>query len=1588
MPHVKCIIPKTGLSILLFFGALLILLACFADPVRAGPITCPKMAEGERVYARLADETCGSSFDFSAPVSVENHFNNSDMFRIFGFPNRPSNGTGVTSLTVTPNASISISDIPDGKEITCASGCTVEVSGTYDSGDAFSFKVVNAGGGNTDLEIEDFVVGAATSPEADVSVQGGSAVADGGADDVGSVAAATQHTRIYTVTNSGTADLTLGTISDSSPTNVTVDSHSFGSTTVLSGNFTTLTVNYTPTFAGDFDFTLSFVNNDDDESPYNFTASGTATGAPELDVNIQGGPAVASGGTDDVGTKAASAQNSRIYTVKNNGTDDLTLGTISESNLTNVSVDSTSFGSTTITPSNSTTLTVIYTPTLAGDFSFDLSFVNDDGNENPYSIALEGTATGAAEIALEDSDSNAIADGGSESVGTQSAASQHTVSFTVLAQGTDTLTLGSLSSDNESNVSVDSTSFGSTSLTPGDNTTLTINYSPTLTGSFSFDISFVNNDSDENPFNITVSGTASGVPEIDVAVQGGSAVADGGTDSVSSATALVQSTRTYTITNNGTDDLTLGTISDDSASNVSVDSHSFGSTTVSAGNSTTLTVNYTPTLAGTFSFDISFVNDDGNENPYDFTVSGNASGTPEIAVSVQGGSAVADGGTDSVGTSTAGAQTSRVYTVQNAGTGDLTLGTISDDSASNVSVDSHNFASTTVTPGNSTTLSVTYTPTLDGAFSFDISFVNDDGDENPFDLTVSGTGSGAPEIAVSIQGGSAVVDGGTDSVGTSTAGAQTSRVYTVQNTGTDDLTLGTISDDSASNVSVDTHSFGNTTVTPGNSTTLTVTYTPTLAGAFSFDISFVNDDGDENPFDLTISGTGSGSPEIAASSSESGIISSGGTDTIPATKTVGVASSITYTITNSGTGTLTLTTPVTGINVTSTSEATVDSFLLASDSVAASGGTTTLTVNYTPTSARAFGFTFFLASNDSDESSFTVVVSGTAGSKTIVVTSGDSQSTTVTTGFSNALEVTVEDANGAALAGETITYTAPSSGASLDTTSQFATTNGSGVATLSVISNTVSGSFIVSASVDGAADPAEFNLVNLAGAATGFSVVSGTPQSVHTGQDYEDRLVVRLVDTNGNGVQGVSIDFAAPTSGASVTFQSSGTNTETITTDSNGKATSSALTANNVASPQLSSNAFETYAVTASTSGFSVLSFSLSNTRSSEEDIQRTKTVIAAFVANRIDSIVAEQPSIVARLKNGSYGQQRDLNSFFYDVSENNISGSFQFSYMAFQSRMNKMGVPAADAITSRIDDSYNALFADSSKPLSHNFKQPFRSMEEGLGTGDEARWAEDGGEFAQSGFDFWVQGVYAKVNNQDFESENALIFAGVDYRFQNSALLGVMAQLDISDQDNNTAKTSASGVGWMFGPYGVAQLHNNVFVDARITYGRSSNDVNALGLFTDGFDTQRFLLQGAVTGDFQVGLITLNPFARLTYFYEKQESYTDSLANVIPSQDFNLGRLEFGPQASLDYQSETGLIFAPFLSFSGIYDFDKLKNDIPTDAVLSSSTEDIRARIEAGADIFIPYGNISIRGEGFYDGIGVSDFEAYGGKLNILVPF
>ena len=1761
------------LKVLVLFCGLLF----FATPGQAAPFACEgnTITTGNEITVELETLTCGTTYVGTEEIEILNNgiISGSTIQVLLAFYN------GATA-TVSGGTSGNGSGTFLSPECDTSVGCTLTVTGTHSTG-AFTFEVVFPGSNSTTATLQNTNSGAVFSPEIAVSEtgQGQGAIADGGTLAQGTQTAGSAVNLTFTVTNSGSGDLTIATATSNTLTNVTVNSISApGSTTVTSGGgTTTFTVQYTPTLAGAFSFNLSFVNDDSDENPYNFTISGTATGTPEIAVaeTGQGQGAVADGGTLAQGSQTAGSALTLTFTVTNSGTDDLTLATATSSSLTNVTVNSISApGSTTVTGGGgTTTFTVQYTPTLAGAFSFGLSFTNNDSDENPYNFTVSGTATGAPEIAVSETGQGqgAVADGGTLAQGTQTAASALTLTFTVTNSGTDTLTIATATSSSPSNVTVNSISApGSTSVTAGGGTTtFTVQYTPTVAGAFSFGLSFVNDDADENPYNFTVSGTATGAPEIAVAETGlgQGAIADGGTLAQGSRAAGSAVMLTFTVSNSGTGDLTIATATSNSLTNVTVNSISApGSTTVtSGGGTTTFTVQYTPTLAGAFSFGLSFTNDDGDENPYNFTLSGTATGAPEIAVAEtgEGQGAIADGGTLAQGTQTAGSALTLTFTVTNSGTRDLTLATATSASPTNVTVNSISApASTTVTGGGTTTtFTVQYSPTIAGGFSFDVSFTNNDADENPYNFTVSGTATGAPEIAVAETGlgQGAVADGGTLAQGSHPIGSAVTLTFTTTNSGTDTLSVSTATSSSASNVTVDSISaHASSTVAPsGGTTTFTVQYTPTIAGGYSFDLSFANTDADENPYNFTVSGNGSASPEIdvqrpaassiadgdtdaqgnidtleqqtltytvvnsgtttltlvgtptssntsnvtvdsisapgstalaasasttftvsytvqaagafsfdldivsndadettyditvsgngqaapdiSVSSSTSGTLNDGGTDGQGGVAT-GVQQQLSYTIVNNSGGVLTLsTTPtITGTNnvtVNSVSDITASSssaFLDLDDILRAAGNliistahaapgtisldpnqSATFSVSYTPQSGGAFAFVVNIASNDPNSSNFNVTVNGTAGGNPEIevssaingnLASGGSDpqgvksggvSTTATYTISNTGLDTLNLTTPTVATNVTATTNATVTGFSLGATSLAA---GGGSTTL-VVTYTPgsSGAFSFSfnfANTDSNENPYRITTTgNSASGTASLFVRSGSGQAAEVNTAFAAPLVAEIADAAGNPVAGVSVTFTAPASGPSLVFAGSGTASETVLTDASGFATSSTMTANATASTYIGGGSLDSYAVVASATGYHSASFSLTNNRESAADIARTKEVIATFVTNRANLIVSEQPNLVNRLRGGPFGRQSNLNGFAFNFSPGSQQANFQFSLLAFMNRLEtgSQGSSAALPAPRSGPDPLTAFAALQRSPSladDENTSDAIATSGVAGSYGTAPGQSSPAPATSRSGFDIWAQGTYAKSENGNNDSMSGLFFAGIDYRYRNAAVFGFMAELDITDQSNTPANTAADGVGWMAGPYAVLRLHQNLYADARATYGQSYNRVNALGLFYDDFETDRVLLQGGLTGDFDFSPFTFNPFAKLTYFWEQQRSYTDTLGNRIPNQSFDLGRLEFGPEVTVSFQSEGGVDTAFHLSISGVYDFNSFENDTPSDPTLASADEAFRARLEGGAAVVLPGRNIQIKGEGFYDGVGVPDFKAYGGTLAVRIPF
>ena len=660
-------------------------------------------------------------------------------------------------------------------------------------------------------------------------------------------------------TGTGTLDLTGLSI----PLPFTLASANLPAT-LAAGGSTSFTVGLSATASGTYTRKISISNNDSDESPYDFDVKAVVGGTPEIEItgnaytilNGDTTPGVFDG--TDFGTMDLNTPMSRVFTVKNSGT-----GTL---NLTGLSIPlpfTLTSGNLppTLAAGGSASFTVGFSATASGIFTRKISIANNDSNENPYDFDIKAVV-GTPEIevrglglVIPDDDTTPTTLDGTD-FGTVSVNTSDSRTFTVTNTGNGTLKLTGLTIPSPFTLS--SANLPPT-LAAGGSVSFIVGFLPTVSGSYTRKISIANDDSNESPYDFDIKAIATSPPEINVTGLGVS-IPDGdntpstldGTDFGSVAPNVIM-TRTFTVTNSGAGSLSLGTPL--MAGGFSMGSDSLVST-LGPGMSDTFSVNFSSATSGTFTSTVTINNNDSDEAPYDFSVK--AFIGPEIDVKGNGQS-IADGdntpsisdGTD-FGSILAGTSVSRTFTVLNTGTNWLYLGTPSITGGFTLGSDT---LVTSLGPGTSDTFSVNFMSLTATTFNGQVTIANNDNDESPYNFALKAIVTGNPEINV-LGNGVVIIDGDstpntTDDTdfGNVVPGATTTRTFTVQNTGNATLFLGGVYP--TGGFSLGSNPLVSSLV-PGASDTFSVNFSSSVAGTYTGQVSFSNNDSDESPYNFAL----------------------------------------------------------------------------------------------------------------------------------------------------------------------------------------------------------------------------------------------------------------------------------------------------------------------------------------------------------------------------------------------------------------------------------------------------------------------------------------------------------------------------------------------------------------------------------------------------------------------------------------------------------------------------------------------------------------------------------------------------------------
>ncbi|MES2597006.1 MAG: choice-of-anchor D domain-containing protein [Verrucomicrobiota bacterium] len=211
--------------------------------------------------------------------------------------------------------------------------------------------------------------------------------------------------RTFTIRNDGTAALTGLALSVAGAHPGDFVTGNLGATTLAPGANTTFTVTFTAANGGGRTATLRIASNDADENPFDVPLAGTVIAPPSLsEITIEqvGGAALTSGGTVNFGLRKLNDDETLTFKIRNDGTEDLSLGGFSMTGVNPGEFLSSGTGLVNVlVPGAEVNFTITFTAVTVGVRTAKLQIANGDATEDPFEITLSGRATNGPTIDTE-----------------------------------------------------------------------------------------------------------------------------------------------------------------------------------------------------------------------------------------------------------------------------------------------------------------------------------------------------------------------------------------------------------------------------------------------------------------------------------------------------------------------------------------------------------------------------------------------------------------------------------------------------------------------------------------------------------------------------------------------------------------------------------------------------------------------------------------------------------------------------------------------------------------------------------------------------------------------------------------------------------------------------------------------------------------------------------------------------------------------------------------------------------------------------------------------------------------------------------
>jgi hypothetical protein len=500
----------------------------------------------------------------------------------------------------------------------------------------------------------------------------------------GSVNAGSSTTQTVTVTNTGTANLLVGTVGSMNPLAApfSVKTDTCSNQTIAPSASCTLTLAFAPISAGTFSDSFNIPNNDPAKSTVSMNVTGTGATAPTPAITVTDSVSPTTDHLVAFGNVTIGASATQTVTVKNTGNADLVLGAVGSANplATPFTIKTDTCSSQTLAAAASCSVTLAFAPVSASSFTDSFSISSNDAANSTVTMNVSGTGTAAPAPAITVTDSVSPTTDLLLAFGNVTVNASASQTVTIKNTGNADLVLGVVGSADPLGApfAITTDSCSNQTIVPAAACTLTVAFAPASASVFADSFSIPSNDPAKSTITMNVSGTGAAAPMPHITI----------TDAVPPASDLMLSfgtiaagstaAQTVTIKNDGNADLLIATIGsvDPLAPPFMIKTDACSGQTLVPAASCTVALEFSPSAPGTFTDSVSIPSNDPDQKTATLSVSGIGSTIAAGDISVTDSVAPTDDLQVPFGDVREGRSVDNTVTVTNTASGVLVMGSI------------------------------------------------------------------------------------------------------------------------------------------------------------------------------------------------------------------------------------------------------------------------------------------------------------------------------------------------------------------------------------------------------------------------------------------------------------------------------------------------------------------------------------------------------------------------------------------------------------------------------------------------------------------------------------------------------------------------------------------------------------------------------------------------------------------------------------------------------------------------------------------------------------------------------------------------